>query len=194
MRTLFDSFVEKNPEAGRIALDIASSYIMTFIGDHMETIIEDLNKIHGREISFSYLKSKIICDSIRPRGRREDDVHWIYIDEFNKTHESYFYRMQQRGSHQFCQSYALLLAYYPEERKQSNPRDAYLKLLPLWEQLFGTYEVDVEILNEIFIQNKNEEKNKKALSKAVNYLKNFNHKKLLRIMSSDYAERTTPYF
>ena len=47
-------------------------------------------------------------------------VHWLYIDEHANIHNSYNYNMQIDGSHQFCQSYALLMAISPITRQKHN--------------------------------------------------------------------------
>jgi hypothetical protein len=64
-----------------------------------------------------------------------DFVHWYYVDENNHKHNPYDYNMQINNSHQFCQSHALLLAFDPTYRTQTNYVAAYNKVILLWTDI-----------------------------------------------------------
>ena len=54
-------------------------------------------------------------------------VHWIYIDNNCNIHNPYNYNMQKRHSHQFCQTYALLMALIPSYRKPCDEYNNYVR-------------------------------------------------------------------
>ncbi len=183
-----------NSNISRIILDTASSYIMTFIGSHMSEIVSYFNDLKGRYVQISRIRGK--CkDTLLARGRSDDEVHWVYMDFQEKEHNPYAYKMQKKGSHQFCQSHALRLAYCEGCRIVTTPTDAYISLLPIWDEIFHIFELDEDILNEIIELQFEEEPESKELYQAINVFQdNFTHEKLMNIMHSEYAIENAPYF
>lgn len=50
-------------------------------------------------------------------GNDITNVHWVYVDNEGIVHNSYQYGMQRDMSHQFCQTYALHMAIFPDTRR-----------------------------------------------------------------------------
>uniref|UniRef100_A0A6C0BJV6 Uncharacterized protein n=1 Tax=viral metagenome TaxID=1070528 RepID=A0A6C0BJV6_9ZZZZ len=200
----------------RIQTDIAGSFFMSLIGDHMEIFVCIVNDLLQRcELSFAEWardnKSKKFPNRniLVPRGTRDDEVHWVFHDHTQKVHNPYEYRMQLEGSHQFCQSHALKLAYdYCKGAKleRTNPTDAYLKLLDFWQLLVNhlTHNNDSrcvtalnviveETLELVFEINRDAEQDKELIKAVISSFPR-SLQGILDLMRTDYAIEHCPHW
>jgi hypothetical protein len=157
-----------------------------------------------------------------PRGRpkiSEDlaEVHWLFVvknpsakskkpsslksDDFT-VYNAYEKNMQKKGSHQFCQSHALYMAYKYYSGLPipiTNPRDAYVDLLSFWKILIDNIDQTglnkpafiKQTLESIFELNRQTESNG-ALVKHV--IKKFPKKLagIYTIMTTEFAKVYCP--
>lgn len=157
-----------------------------------------------------------------PKGspKKDEDlaeVHWLFIvknpgaeHKLSKAlkltdytvYNAYEKNMQKKGSHQFCQSHALYMAYKYYSGLPipiTNPRDAYVDLLSFWKLLVDNIASTglnkpatiKQILESNFELNRQNEPNI-VLVEAV--IKSFPKKldKIYDIMTSDFAKAYCP--
>jgi hypothetical protein len=213
-----------------LQIDIAGSFFMDLIGQHMkefaiilkntihpptERLENGLKELHVEGVS----KETTYDNALVPRGRDitgEDiaEVHWLFIvkkDNLNikkkltasdyDVYNAYEKNMQIRGSQQFCQSHALNMAYkyyMGQPIPKTNPRDAFVDLLHLWDLLITHIPSNMKtgknvsaILKPIFQMNKDVEKN----TDLVDYvIKTFpkDIQGIYNILNSDEAKEYCP--
>lgn len=67
-----------------------------------------------------------------------DECHWSYKDIEGSIHDPYIYKMQDAGSHQFCQTHALHLALDKDSRNPNwTSQSAYCWLLKIFKKIFN---------------------------------------------------------
>jgi hypothetical protein len=205
----------------RIKTDIAGSVFMELIGDNMEVfvcIVNLLTKKCNLEVADLRSRQSLASDKgknlLIPRGRETSEVHWIFQDDQMRQHNPYDYGMQKKGSHQFCQSHALKLAYdYCRgllKGKQKQPpfytttaSVAFGELLNFWELLIDQLDSDCQtdnlesmldqIIGKLFELNRETEP-KKLLNIINKVEREFPHniRGILKILQSDYARGYCP--
>lgn len=130
--------IQKGGDYERLVVEIVGSYLMQITGNMMNAIVASLNAKLGRNVKTAKgaPRSSAVdvdnADSIVYHGRDEASVHWVYYDDDGNKHDPYVYKMQIESGHQFCQTHALRLAYYPDSRAESTKVDAYMGLLGFW--------------------------------------------------------------
>jgi hypothetical protein len=184
----------------------------------------ELENLHVEGVTLEKKFDNALVPHGRPKRNEElDEVHWLFIVKSEKVKNltklkkmsalnnddfivfnSYKKRMQLTGSHQFCQSYALFMAYNYYSgipTPDTNPRDAYVELLKFWKLLIDNIglcqpkhhsknSIDI-VLKPIISLNKSTEPNKELVDNAV---KTF-PKTLLsihKLMSSEAAKIYCP--
>jgi hypothetical protein len=169
-------------------------------------------------------KAPLIDNAIIPMSFQSNSskeiqvVHWIFCvlksssrnkpqSQLNRSdfivHDPYNYRMQKPGSHQFCQSHVLNLAYkyYTDQEihSYSSEVEAYDDLLLFWKLLFG-FEGIREKIDKLFhkvldpIKKENsliEKRFEKATEKMIREFPD-NFDGVFEIMKSDYARNVFP--
>ena len=181
-------------------------------------LAEELTKLHVESVTLE----KKFDNAMVPKGSPKKDsdlaeVHWLFIvkNKAAKTkkeskltlsdftiHNAYEKNMQKQGSHQFCQSHALYMAYKYYSGMPiptTNPRDAYVDLLTFWKLLIDNIGFTplnkstfiTKTLKSIFVLNKENEPNQ-ALVKyvVVHFPKKFSD--IYNIMTSDFAKVYCP--
>ena len=146
-----------------IQLDIAGSFFMSLIGQHMSSFVKIIQRIVKPSTPFltdglanlhveNITLDKRFDNALVPRARTSvrdieiiAEVHWIFVVKQMKNevedyivYNPYEKRMQVDGSQQFCQSHALYMAYKyysSQECPVTNPRDAYIEILDFWKLL-----------------------------------------------------------
>ena len=226
-----DIFTENDIEI--LNIDIAGSFFMDMIGQHMPVFVELLKKIVkpgspelAEELKKFHVESvtleKKFDNAMVPKGSPKKDsdlaeVHWLFIVKNlgSKTkkeskltmsdftiYNAYEKKMQKEGSHQFCQSHALYMAYKYYSGMPipiTNPRDAYIDLLTFWKLLLdniGLISLNKptfisKTLKSIFALNKENEPNKPLVKYVVDrFPKNFLD--IYTIMTSEVAKVYCP--
>lgn len=143
----------KNSTA-EITIDVIGSYILEMTTRLMDNIITHFNtKFHnnvkiyrgfnsnGHLIDLMSNKYNVLpaefYNTLIPFGDPDKSTHWVYYDNEGKIHNSYTYHKQVYAGDQFCQTHALIMAFFPEKRSISTHKSAYDDLLHFWaEQLF----------------------------------------------------------
>lgn len=114
----------------------------------------ELANLHVENITLEQKFDNAMVPRGRPKlGEDLAEVHWLFIVKnpsakskkpkaLNATdyivYNAYEKNMQKKGSHQFCQSHALYMAYKYYSGlpiPATNPRDAYVDLLSFWKIL-----------------------------------------------------------
>lgn len=161
-------------------------------------------------------------NALVPKGSPKNDldlveVHWLFIvknqdaktkKEYKLTlsdytiYNAYEKRMQLKGSHQFCQSHALYMAYKYYSGIPipiTNPRDAYIDLLTFWAMLLDNIELTplnpktfvTKSLKSIFELNKVTEPNKMLVKHVIAHFPK-TLPEIYQIMSTDFAKAYCP--
>ncbi len=199
-----------NEEIERLRIDIAGSFFMDLIGQNMHEfvkilqktitpptpyLVEGLKKLHVENVTLERKFDNALIPRARPTNTNILEVHWLFVvkNENSQTKKvkdltandytvfnSYEKKMQVEGSHQFCQSHALHMAYkyyMGEDCPTTNPRDAFDKLLVFWDFLirnmstiFKSKKNVAIILKPIFAMNMAQESNKQLVKHVI---KNF---------------------
>jgi hypothetical protein len=137
-----------NPEK-EIVIDVIGSYILEITTRLMEEIVTYLNKQKRNNVTIYWgfntklaltelmngkydTNTQSITNYLAPFGEAES-THWIYYDDTGKIHNSYTYEKQVYAGNQYCQTHALLMAFFPEKRIESTPISAYDDLLSFWK-------------------------------------------------------------
>jgi len=147
-----------------IQLDIAGSFFMSLIGQHMPSFVkiiqrlvkpstlvltDGLANLHVENVTLDKQFDNALVPRARPSASKENiaEVHWIFVVKQieNETENYVIYnpyekRMQVDGSQQFCQSHALYMAYKYYSGipvLTVNPRDAYIEILDFWKLLIN---------------------------------------------------------
>jgi hypothetical protein len=178
----------------------------------------ELSNLHVENVTLE----KKFDNAMVPKGRPKLDedlaeVHWLFIvknqsakskkpsnlkaDDFT-VYNAYDKNMQKKGSHQFCQSHALYMAYKYYSGLPipvTNPRDAYVDLLSFWKLLIDNIDQTglnkpafiKKTLESIFELNRQTESNT-ALVKHV--IKKFPKKLagIYALMTTDFAKGYCP--
>jgi len=152
-----------------------------------------------------------------PTGRSVDDVHWKYIQRNGTVWDPATCKMQPHGSQQYCQAHSLRMALDAFARKKHTTVDAYIDLLPLFETIFMTQFSPIEHLLVHAIAEGVKDEPDADVECAKKYIadqicpnnidplalhsvnidgKDFKtfHCALLKILESEYAKKTHPYF
>jgi hypothetical protein len=114
----------------------------------------ELTKLHVENVTLEQKFDNAMVPRARPKmGEDLAEVHWLFIvqnpgSKSKKTkalkatdytvYNAYEKNMQKKGSHQFCQSHALYMAYKYYSGlpiPATNPRDAYVDILKFWKIL-----------------------------------------------------------
>jgi len=149
-----------------------------------------------------------------PTGRSDDDVHWKYIQRNGTVWDPANQGMQPIGSQQYCQAHSLRMARDESARKQHGQVGAYTDLLPMFNEIFMTQFMPIrQLLVNAITAGVNGELDadvacaKKYIADQIcsiplvlpsvnvggNDFKTF-HCALIKILESEYAKRTHPYF
>lgn len=199
-----------------LTTDIAGSFFMELIGDHMDIficIVNYLLKSQGKcRVTLGPLKkrgehidTKDTTNYVFPRGKSMDDVHWVFRSGDDKEHNPYKLNMQLDGSQQFCQSHSLKMAYnyclgqYPAK---TTPLNAYLELLDFWQLLIDELDnapcgavdqITEEILENVFELQKDQNEDMTVVN-AIR--RKFPHdlQSILNLLKTDYAKQTCPWW
>jgi hypothetical protein len=187
------------------------------IPDSPELAIE-LSRFHVENVTLEQKFDNAMVPRARPKmGEDLAEVHWLFIvknqsakskkpaslkgDDFT-VYNAYEKNMQKKGSHQFCQSHALYMAYKYYSGlpiPNTNPRDAFVDLLSFWKLLIDNVASTGlnksatinRILKPIFQLNYDTEKNQELVKVVVSTFP----KKLpdiYAIMTSDLAKTYCP--
>jgi len=186
-------------EIERLRIDIAGSFFMDLIGQNMQEFVkilqkiitpptpylaEGLEKLHVENVTLERKFDNALIPIAQPKQVNILEVHWLFVvkNENSQTKKvkdltandytvfnSYKKKMQVEGSHQFCQSHALYMAYkyyMGEDSPITNPRDAFDNLLVFWDLLirnmstvFKSKKNVAIILKPIFAMNLDQETN-----------------------------------
>ena len=147
--------------AGSFFMDIIGQNMPIFVELLKKIIVPGSTELAG-ELANLHVENVTLeqkfDNAMVPRGRpkiSEDlaEVHWLFVvknqsakskkpsslksDDFT-VYNAYEKNMQKKGSHQFCQSHALYMAYKYYSGLPipiTNPRDAYVDLLSFWKIL-----------------------------------------------------------
>ena len=181
-------------------------------------LAEELTKFHVESVTLE----KKFDNAMVPKGSPKKDsdlaeVHWLFIvkNKAAKTkkesklllsdftiYNAYEKNMQKQGSHQFCQSHALYMAYKYYSGMPiptTNPRDAYVDLLTFWKLLIDNIGLTplnkstfiTKTLKSIFELNKEKEPNQALVKYVVDHFpKKFPD--IYNIMTSDSAKVYCP--
>jgi hypothetical protein len=117
-------------------------------------LAKELTKLHVENVTLEQKFDNAMVPRARPKkGEDLAEVHWLFIvqNPVSKhklpkalkatdytVYNAYEKNMQKKGSHQFCQSHALYMAYKYYSGMSipvTNPRDAYVDLLKFWKIL-----------------------------------------------------------
>ena len=181
-------------------------------------LANELVNLHVENVTLS----KEFDNAMVPRARPKKDealseVHWLFIvkspgakskkpkslksDDFI-VYNAYEKNMQKKGSHQFCQSHALYMAYKYYSGKPipvTNPRDAYVDLLVFWKLLVDNIAYTglnksgpiKKILESIFELNRQNEPNTVLVEHVISkFPKKID--KIYEILTSDIAKEYCP--
>lgn len=211
--------------AGSFFMDIIGQNMSVFV-ELMKKIIQpgspdlanELTKFHVENVTMQ----KMFDNAMVPKGnpkKNEDlaEVHWLFIVKNPESrhkldkkltssdftvYNAYEKNMQKKGSHQFCQSHALYMAYKYYSGHPipvTNPRDAYIDLLSFWKLLIdniASTKLDKPaiintVLESIFELNRRQESNKELVEHVI---KKFPKKlpKIYEIMTSEFAKVYCP--
>ena len=230
-KKIADTFTENDIEilnidiAGSFFMDMIGQQMPVFV-ELLKKIVkpgsrelaEELQKLHVESITLE----KKFDNAMVPKGSPKKDsdlaeVHWLFIvknsDAKTKKeskltlsdftiYNAYEKNMQKQGSHQFCQSHALYMAYKYYSGMPiptTNPRDAYIDLLTFWKLLIdniGTTPLNKttfisKTLKSIFELNKANEANKALVKYVVDHFpKTF--AEIYKIMTSEFAKVYCP--
>ena len=179
----------------RIVADIAYNYTTAFIGEHMKHIV----RLWDSSVTVSDIQPRnprnVTPHSLVPSGRSEDDVHWKYYDRQSKKHDPCNYGMQKHSSQQFCQTHALRMAIDPSTRKATTTAAAYLSLLPIFDRILTTYEMDRIIRTDAIVNGIKGENHAYAQAAQAYYGAipdaDF-HSAIYEILNGEYAKATFP--
>lgn len=215
--------------AGSFFMDLIGQNMSIFVELLKKIIVpgspelaNELEKLHVEPVTLE----KKFDNAMVPRGRPKrdedlDEVHWLFIvknpdikkqikklsdlknDDFI-VYNAYEKKMQLNGSHQFCQSYALYMAYNYYSGipiSVTNPRDAYLDLLTFWKLLIDNINLTEpklntktnikSILEPIIELNKNTEPDKDVVEHVILHFPS-TLLKIYKIMTSEYAKIYCP--
>jgi hypothetical protein len=114
----------------------------------------ELANLHVENVTLEQKFDNAMVPRARPKlGEDLAEVHWLFIvknpgskhklpkalkSTDYTVYNAYEKNMQKKGSHQFCQSHALYMAYKYYSGlpiPATNPRDAYVDLLKFWKIL-----------------------------------------------------------
>ena len=218
-------------EIERLRIDIAGSFFMDLIGQNMQEFVkilqkiitpptpylaEGLEKLHVENVTLERKFDNALIPIAQPKQVNILEVHWLFVvkNENSQTKKvkdltandytvfnSYKKKMQVEGSHQFCQSHALYMAYkyyMGEDCPITNPRDAFDNLLVFWDLLirnmstiFKSKKNVAIILKPIFAMNLDQEPNQQLVKHVI---KNFPEgiRGIYDILNSDEAKYYCP--
>lgn len=179
--------------AGSFFMDMIGQNMHSFVELLKKIIVpgspelaEQLAHFHVENVTLEQKFDNAMVPRARPKlGEDLAEVHWLFIvknsasrmkkpnnlrsDDF-VVYNAYDKNMQKKGSHQFCQSHALYMAYKYYSGlpiPTTNPRDAYVDLLSFWKLLIDNISftkldkpsIIKNTLKSIFELNKAEEQN-----------------------------------
>lgn len=199
-------------EIDRISTEMAGSFFMELIGDNMEIFVNIVNdmlkgacKISVGDLELSranFVPKHVGRNVIFPRGQHAGEVHWVFQDESGTIHNPYTYKMQLAGSHQFCQSHALKLAYdycSGVQLRETNVDKAYEELLNFWQILVNKLmsaprgpvkKILGVVLDDIY--EKQEEEPDQDIVRQIKVWFPRDIQGILDILKSEYATYTVP--
>jgi len=178
----------------------------------------ELPQLHVENVTLE----KKFDNAMVPRGRPKlgDDlaeVHWLFIvknpsakskkpnslkAEDYTVYNAYDKNMQKTGSHQFCQSHALFMAYKYYSGLPipvTNPRDAFVDLLGFWKMLIDNIgqtglnkpAIIKKILESIFELNRQTESNEQLIKHVISkFPKKLD--KIYDMLTTDFARVYCP--
>jgi hypothetical protein len=211
--------------AGSFFMDMIGQNMPVFV-DLLKKIVRPGSPELAAELIYFHVENvtleKKFDNAMVPKGspKKDEDlaeVHWLFIvknpsakhkqpkalklTDFT-VYNAYEKNMQKKGSHQFCQSHALYMAYKYYSGLPiivTNPRDAYVDLLSFWKLLVDNIESTglnkpgniKKTLESTFELNRQTEPNT-VLVEAI--IKSFPKKldKIYDIMTSDFAKAYCP--
>ena len=204
----------------RVKLDIAASFIMTLTGYDvgMKKITDYLNDKLKKNIQIekrieNNAEYRGPLNVVIPVGDNKDSVHWIYIDNNGEIFDPIKLNMMDEG-HQFCQSHALVLAYFHDliDFENNSPTFSYLFLLNFWKSFLKEI---LDILNNTSVlqESLNDVRNDQIesddpiedpqiynpiLHKMQSYITTDNmeglYEYLINILDSNYAKQNAPFW
>ena len=178
----------------------------------------ELAHLHVENVTLEQKFDNAMVPRARPKlGEDLAEVHWLFIvknpdaklkkPKALKTtdftvYNAYEKNMQKKGSHQFCQSHALYMAYKYYSSMSipvTNPRDAYVDLLKFWKILIDNIAstglnkpaIIKQTLESIFELNRQTESNAQLVEHVI---KSFPKKlaDIYAIMTTDFAKAYCP--
>jgi hypothetical protein len=211
--------------AGSFFMDIIGQNMPIFVELLKKIIVPGSTELAG-ELANLHVENVTLeqkfDNAMVPRGRpkiSEDlaEVHWLFIvkkqsakskkpsnlkaDDFT-VYNAYEKNMQKKGSHQFCQSHALYMAYKYYSGLPipiTNPRDAYVDLLSFWKILIDNIDQTglnkpafiKQTLESIFELNRQTESNGALVEHVI---KKFPKKlaSIYTLMTTDFAKVYCP--
>lgn len=210
--------------AGSFFMDLIGQNMPAFIKVIQKMVVpstikmaDELSKLHVENVTLDRRFDNALVPRARPRTDENiSEVHWMFVvqnDEskcykqcdLNMSHFTVFNpyekRMQVDGSQQFCQTYALYMAYryYSGlECPVTNPRDAYINMLDFWKLLmpnmpptFKAKKFISKILKPIFKMNINAEKNKELINYVIKHFP-MDIYNIYDIMTTERAKKECP--
>jgi hypothetical protein len=138
-----------------LKLEIAGGFLMQLVGDDMNNIVDILNTKYKKDVkvgkaldwdkydeydNYDYhdiLKEKIpkkYLGTITPHYDEEQCSHWVYYDKEGMKWDSWNLGRQVPNNNQYCQTHALVLAFFPNMREVTDTINATKELVDFWEQ------------------------------------------------------------
>ena len=142
-------------EKKRIELEILGGFLMQLLGDNMNNVVKILNTKYNTNVkvgcaldwtkyqeydrldyynTLKYKLPKTHLGALTPHYDKEQCAHWVYYDENANKWDSWNLDRQVYGCNQYCQTHALLLAYFPQLRDVTTRIKATIDLIAFWEQ------------------------------------------------------------
>jgi hypothetical protein len=216
--------------AGSFFMNLIGQNMQVFI-DILKKIIQpgspelatELKELHAEPVT----KDVLVNNALVPKGRMISgeyiaEVHWVFVVQKPEVtlrmkknlkkqpvltsndfiiYNPYEKHMQINGSHQFCQSHSLYMAYKYYSGipiRDTNPFDAYLDLLKFWKLLLDNIPFSLStkkhtklVLKPIFELNKLVESDHKLVKKVISNFPD-NIMDIYEIMKSPRAKEYCP--
>jgi hypothetical protein len=187
-----------------LQVEIVTSYMTEFIGMYMQNIVDFYNKKFRNNVRVSGIVREDKFEGLVTSGKLNnclvpvglDFVHWYFIDNLNQSHNPYSYNMQILNSHQFCQTHALILAFYPEKRNKTDLKNAYKKVIENWTEILNNITPSIKDHNAIIHTLRNANKKDETYFDIIcnYYLKDRNITNIINLIKSPIALDLAPNF
>ncbi len=194
------------PVFNKLQVEIVTSFMTLYIGMYMNEIVQFYNSIFNTNVRVSEIISEERFQDLVTNGYLNNClvpvgfhfVHWYYVDNLNYTHNPYSYNMQLPNSHQFCQTHALILAFDPNARQQTDYVSAYKNVTGIWAQILEkinlitpSYDHDA-IIRSLYTINMSNEKYFEIINNY--YLTPLNIQNIISLIKSEIAFKIAPFF